>query len=133
MFKKLIFVIFIVFTPSAFASDWSFGEIFSIVDTLNTNVSTFLFDDVPDLFTRFFAYVIEFIIYMTIKMKIAGIELAFYIAHLVLSDFGFVQLIENLAGQLPTDIRYAAVKMRIFDAFNLIVEAYIARLAMSYL
>jgi len=133
MFKKLIVVIFIVFTPSAFASDWSFGEIFSIVDTLNTNVSTFLFDDVPDLFTRLFAYVIEFIIYMTIKVKITGIELAFYIANLVLSDFGFVQLIESLAGQLPTDIRYAAVKMRIFDAFNLIVEAYLARLAMSYL
>lgn len=133
MFKKLIVLIFIVFTPSAFANEWSFGEIFSVVDSLSSEITTFFFDDVPSLVDRFMAYLIEFIIYIKIKASIFAIQSAFNVAELILSDFGFVQLIETFAGQLPSDIRHAAVKMQIFNAFNLTVEAYVARLALSYL
>jgi len=133
MFKKLILIIFVVFTPSAFANDWSFGEIFSTVDALATNVTSFFFNDVPNLLDRMMAYFFEFIIYVQIKTSIYAMQTGFTVAKLIVSDFGLVQMIEQFAGQLPSDMRYAADKMKIFDAFNLIVEAYVARFVISYI
>jgi len=133
MFKKLILITFVLFTPSAFANDWSFGEIFSTVDALATNVTTFFFDDVPNLIDRAMAYFFELLIYVQIKTTIYAMQTGFTVAKLIVSDFGIVQMVETFAGQLPADIRHAAVKMNIFNAFNLIVEAYIARFVISYL
>ncbi|QUM77784.1 hypothetical protein HWV00_17010 [Moritella sp. 24] len=133
MFKKLILITFVLFTPSAFANDWSFGEIFSTVDALATNVTTFFFDDVPNLIDRAMAYFFELLIYAQIKTTIYAMQTGFTVAKLIVSDFGIVQMVETFAGQLPADIRHAAVKMNIFNAFNLIVEAYIARFVISYL
>lgn len=133
MFKKLILITLICFTPSAFAADWSLGEFFSTINTFTDDVSSFLFDDVPSLIDRMIAYIIEFITYIYIKMMIYGIQTSFRVAELILSDFGFTQAIEQYANLLPPDMRNAAVNMQIFNALNLIVEAYIARFVISFL
>ena len=133
MFKKLIILIFIAFTPSAFANDWSFGEVFSTVELLTNNVSSFFFEAVPSLIDRAMAYFFEFVIWVEVKTTLYAMQTGFTVAKLILADFGFVQMVEQFAGQLPADIRHAAVQMKIFNAFNLIVEAYIARFVISYL
>lgn len=133
MFKKLIILIFVVFTPSAFANDWSFGEIFSVVESLSNNVNSFFFDDVPSLIDRAIAYFFELVIWVYLKITFYAMQTGFTIAKLIIADFGIVEMVEALGGQLSPDIRYAAVQMNIFNAFNVIVSAYIARFVLGYL
>ena len=122
-----------VFTPSAFANDWSFGEVFSTIDALYTTVTTFFFDEVPSLIDRAMAYFLELLIWIQIKGTMFAMQTGFTIAKIIVSDFGIIQMVEQFAGKLPSDIRYAAVQMKIFSAFNLLIEAYIARFVMSYI
>ena len=136
MFKKLIVIFFVFGSFSASAStgqDWSFGEIFSDIHSFFTIVIDFFYVDIPSFVNRFFAYLVEFIIYMKITILIYSVESAFSVAKLILADVGFIQLVEEFAGKMPSDIRNAAVELKIFQAFNLIVEAYLARFVLSVL
>jgi hypothetical protein len=135
MFKKLILCMFMFSSFSAFAAgdDWTFGSIFSQIDSFFTIAIDFFSVDIPDFIDRLFAYLVEFIIYMKVTILIYSVESAFSVAKLILADVGFIQLVEKFAGNLPADIRNAAVELKIFQAFNLIVEAYLARFVLAVL
>lgn len=139
MFKKLTLFTMLFLSFSALADtprlgdDWSFGSFFTTVEHTFRFVIDFITVDIPNFIDRFFAYLVEFIVLMKVTLLIYSAEAAFSVAKLILSDLGFIQLIEQFAGGIPPDIRNAAVQMKIFQAFNLIVEAYVARLVLSIL
>lgn len=136
--RLFIFALLMVTPLFAFASSpdhggvWSFGHFFSEVARYGSDISDFIFIEVPDLAHRAYAYMVAFYIYVKIQVTIESLQFAVGVAKVIMSDMGVISGIDNAFNLLPNDTHALLGNYGIIRALNIMIEAVITRFVFNF-
>lgn len=126
---KFIFYIFILFSFPVFASD-STGFFTSVYSFLEA-IYTFFVQDIPDMFNRFFAWLVTYFIYLKITGLVWALEFSNSIALSLVEALSITEVINTSVSSLPVDIRNVAIEIGFFDGLTLVIEGFLTRIVYS--
>lgn len=126
-----------LFIPSlAFANIPVYEGISGLAEAIGnffTDIWNFLLADLPSFFNRAMQwFFLELSLFM-INAEIESIKFAWSIAKSVMEGFQISSKITAASSALPPDVQAAVVDMRLFDAVNIIIQAYISRYVLRFL
>lgn len=135
--KIKIILLIMLFIPSlAFANIPVYEGISGLAEAIGnffTDIWNFLLADLPSFFNRAMQwFFLELSLFM-INAEIESIKFAWSIAKSVMEGFQISSKITAASSALPPDVQAAVVDMRLFDAVNIIIQAYISRYVLRFL
>ncbi|WP_462174333.1 DUF2523 family protein [Pseudoalteromonas xiamenensis] len=134
MTKTTVTLFFILFAPLALADDYS-TTLVGILKWGNDFLTDFweMFDsDIPDMITRFFAWLIEYATLIKLKIEFETVKFSWQVAREIIENFQVGSRIASAASSLPKDVQAALVDMRAFDALNVVIQALTTRYVMRF-
>lgn len=81
------------------------------------------FSAIPDIIKEIFTYAWYWSIKIWLYFKITGIELAYSVAEMFLSEYEVYAVLNAAFNALPSDLRGASYALGIVDAVRIIVDA----------
>lgn len=126
---KYIFIVIFLFLPTVVFADTyegATGFAQSFGDYLN-DFWSFFNDDVPSFFDRMFIFFFEKLTLFWITTKLEMIKLSWLIAKGVIENFQIGSKLLAATSLLPNDVQAAFIDLRLFDAVNLLIQAYVTR------
>jgi hypothetical protein len=129
--KKIIFIAFILLFPTFALADTGIGNFFSWLTGIGDDFWTLITVKTPTLFDRFWAYLLEWLILAKIYMWISAAKISWGVASVIIADLALGSQLNSLMGFLPNDVQAALVQLKLLDAIEMIIQAFIARFAMS--
>ena len=91
----------------------------------------FFFEDIPSIITDLFKFLMETALEVKLFMMIHFVKASWAIAKEMIESLQIMSTIAANVNLLPQDVRQALVDMRLFEGFNLIVQAYVTRFVMN--
>lgn len=91
---------------------------------------TYVFDDIPTMLERFWAWLIVWLVKVKIYTQIELMKFSWNVAKVIIADLNIMSQITANMSLLPQDVRQAFVDMRLFDGINLILNAYVTKFVM---
>jgi len=130
--KKIILVLFLFLPFLAFADTYQdvAGASQMVADGFS-GFWTFLFEDVPSIMTDMFRFLMEIALEVRLYIMSHFVKAAWLIAKEMLESLQIMSTITANMNLLPQDVRQAVVDTRLFEGFNLIVQAYVTRFVMN--
>lgn len=126
------FAVLCLFVVSYSASaDTGLGAFFSEVVGIGEDFWTLTTDTTPSMIDRLTAWFLEYYVLMKIIAFKTALELSWSVAGVVLEDLALGSKLNMMLGFLPNDVQVALVELRILDAIELILQAYVARFSMD--
>ncbi|MDK1285957.1 DUF2523 family protein [Pseudoalteromonas umbrosa] len=127
-------IIFMLYMSTASATQYSgFDGWLDLISDFITDFWSFFDTDFPEMVIRFYAWAIEWITLLKLKLELQSIQFAWLVAKQILENFQIGSKIASAASALPLDMQSALMDMRIFDGFNLIINAYVTRYVMRFI
>lgn len=136
---KYLIVLTVLLLPSfAFAASdqtgsWSFGAIFSHIAAFFDMVENFIFTEIPLMIQRATEYFYYYAILLKIKSLMFFIEVSFGVAALLISDIGLASMLNGAISSLSQDMQAMISQLGLVRAFNIVIEAFIARYVMQFI
>lgn len=128
---KFLFFIFLFIPFFSFADTYTgFSGAAKAAADFYTDVWTFLDNDVPSFFERMVAYLIEQFTYIRIAAQLESMKVAWGVSKAIMENFQIASKVASAADSLPSDVKTALVQSRVFDGFNIVIQALIARYVM---
>lgn len=132
--KKLLFI-FLCFVPflanAGLYTDISGAA--QMVGDFFDDVWTFAFEDVPSMFQRLTAWLIVWMVKAKLYFMFEAMQYSWGVAKVIIADLNIMSQITSQMSALPVDVRQALVEMRLFDAINLLFQAYMTKFVMNFL
>lgn len=137
MIKLILFVLLSFSLPVFAATDntgsWSFGSIFSHIAAFFDMIENFIFIEIPLMVQRATEYFYYYAILLKIKSLMFFIEVSFGVAALLISDIGLASMLNSAISSLSQDMQAMISQLGFVRAFNIVIEAFIARYVMQFI
>jgi hypothetical protein len=120
---RILFIIFVlVFSSSSFAVGFtdSVGGFFN-------SIWDYLTLDIPAFIKTFLVWCLQYILLAKVTAMLFMSQIAYTVASTFIDNLTLVDVIQSSIGQLDSDIVQTLIDVRFFDAFTLIMEAFVAR------
>ncbi|KZN58737.1 hypothetical protein N473_04700 [Pseudoalteromonas luteoviolacea CPMOR-1] len=137
--KRYVFIcsgliIFMLYMSTASATQYTgLDGWLDLISDFITDFWAFFDTDFPEFVIRFYAWAIEWATLLKLKLELQSIQFAWLVAKQILENFQVGSRIAAAASALPVDMQSALMDMRIFDGFNLIINAYVTRYVMRFI
>jgi hypothetical protein len=126
---KILFILFVLlFSASSFA-----GGFTDSVSSFFMSIWEYFTVDIPLFLKTFLIWLLEYIILAKINSMIFFSQVAYSIASTFIDNLSLVSVIQSSIGQLDSDIVQTLIDVRFFDAFTLIMEAFVARYILDFM
>jgi hypothetical protein len=130
--KKILFLVCLLVPFLAFADTYEdIGGASQMVADSFGGFWTFFFEDIPSAMTDFMKFIMDKVLQIKLYFMIHFVKAAWLIAKEMLESLQIMSVITANVSLLPQDVRQAIVDMRLFEGFNLIVQAYVTRFVMN--
>ena len=126
--RILFFVFVMLFSTSAFA-----GGFIDSVSSFFSSTWEYLTLDIPLFMKNFLTWLLQYIILAKVTSMIFFSQLAYTVASTFIDNLSLVTVIQSSIGQLDSDIVQTLVDVRFFDAFTLIMEAFVTRYILDFM
>lgn len=106
--------------------------IYSVLEFLTgvgSDFKHFLFG-IPEFFMEMFAYAWFWLIKLWLYLKIAGVELAYKVAAMLLKDYEVYTVLNSAFNQLSPDLRAICHAIGIVEAIRIIIDAFATALVL---
>lgn len=124
----LLFITFLfLFTATPAYAGAGLGDFFSWFTGWAEDIHHAFTNDVPSMFERMYAWLVYWVTYMKITLMISSIEFSWGVAKVILDDFGWTAIINNLLTSLPPDTQALISALKLPTAFEWVLTAYITR------
>jgi len=135
MIKNIFFVTFMLFPFLAFAADSNsgFGGAFQSIIDFCTDIMNFFTIAIPSFFHRLTAWAFEAFIYIKFLLYVETIKYSWQVAKLVISDLSISETITSSLSSLSPTIRAVLSDLRLIDAVNVVLNAYVTRMVMRFI
>ena len=135
MIKNIFFVSFMLFPFLAFAADSNggFGVAFQSIIDFGTDIMNFFTIAVPSFFHRLTAWAFEAFIYIKFLLYVETIKYSWQVAKLIISDLSISETITSSLSSLTPTIRAVLTDLRLIDAVNVVLNAYVTRMVMRFI
>ena len=134
---KFIFLILLFIPSIAFADEVKTYEglagLASAIGVFFTDIWEFFNSDLPTFIERAMQWILKEATLFMINAQIESMEFAWSVAKSVMESFQISSKITAASSALPPDVQAAVVDMRLFDAVNIIIQAYISRYVLRFL
>lgn len=104
------------------------GFVFNSLDYMNE-----FFHHAPSVMERLFAYIIEYSVMISLKMKLESLQFSYGVATAVLQNLSFNSLINDAFSQLPQSQREIIGAYGIGAGIVRIIEAAMTRFVMDFM
>jgi hypothetical protein len=130
--KKILFICLLCVPFLAFADTYKdiSGASQMVADSFSS-LWTFFFEDIPSVITDLFKFLMEIALEVKLFIAYHFMQAAWLIAKDMIDSLQIMSTIAANVHLLPQDVRQALVDMRLFEGFNLIVQAYVTRFVMN--
>jgi hypothetical protein len=92
----------------------------------------FVFTDTPSMIQRFLAFAVEWAVKIQMYIFFESVKMSWGISKAIIENFGVMSQITAQLTLLPQDVRQVIVESRLFDALNLVLNAYVTRFVMRF-
>lgn len=116
-----------LFVASPAYAGTGLGDFFSWLTGWAEDIHHAFTNDVPSMFERMYAWLVYWVTYMKITLMISSIEFSWGVAKVILDDFGWTAIINNLLTSLPPDTQALISALKLPTAFEWVLTAYITR------
>jgi len=130
MYKIVIFFLFAV--PFVVSAD-TYQDVAGTSQMMADSIGDFwkyLFDDVPTLWDRFWAWVLVWYVKAKLFAYLELIRFSWAIGQVIIADLNIMSQITANISALPADVRQAFVDMRLFDGLNILMSAFMTKFVM---
>lgn len=131
LFISLLILPMVVFAQDAGATYKDEAGTSQMIADSFKELWSYFFDDVPSMMERFFAWAIIWLVKAKIYLQLESMKFAWGVAKVIIADLNIMSQITAQMGALPPDVRQALVDMRLFDAINLVLQAYVTKFVMG--
>ena len=131
MVRLFLLVCLLAMAPAH--ADNGFFNFFNYIQEFITDIWLFFTETIPDLFTRFWIWLLSYIILAKIEGYIFAVELSSAVALSVLDLLSFDDIINSALAALPNDVQAIMSEFGIIQGLTIIFEAYITRLVYSFI
>jgi len=118
---------------SAADSNSGFGGAFQSLIDFATDIMNFFTIAVPSFFHRLTAWAFEAFIYIKFLLYIESIKFSWQVAKLIISDLSISETITSSLSSLSPTIRAVITDLRLIDALNVILNAYVTRMVLRFI
>jgi hypothetical protein len=128
----ILFLLVTFFSTNAFADT---GGIQGFAQQITDYFSDFwlaITEGVPSLFVRIAAWAFEAAVYLKFLLYFEGIKFAWSVAKLVLEDLSISSTLTSFFSALPPTVRAILIDIRIPDAVNVILNAFVTRAVLRF-
>ncbi|MFV0594411.1 DUF2523 family protein [Shewanella sp.] len=135
MIKIFLLVVLLPLSFFAFAADSNtgFGGAFQALIDFATDIMNFFTIAVPSFFHRLTAWAFEAFIYIKFLLYIESIKFSWQVAKLIISDLSISETITSSLSSLSPTIRAVITDLRLIDALNVILNAYVTRMVLRFI
>lgn len=130
-----LFLLFSILFPVFALADTYQGEAGSsqmVADSFG-QIYTFFFTDIPNLFHRFTAWIIVWMVKAQLYAQLELMKYSWSVAKVLISDLNIMTEINSQMSLLPEDLRKALSDMHFLDGLTLILNAYMTKFVMNFL
>lgn len=127
----LLLAALLFITPAS--ADSGLGSFFTWVAGIGEDFWLLVTQESPDMIDRFFAWVIEWAIYLKFQLELAAIKTAWNIAKVILTDLQFGNQLNALLALLPPDMQAAIMKLRILDGIEILINAMLTKFVLDFM
>ena len=128
---KILFIALLLLFPSYAFADTGIGEFFGWITGIGEDFWTLLTVKSPSMFERFWTWALEWYILAKLYGWISAVKVAWGVASVILADLALGSQLNSLMGFLPNDVQAALVQLKLLDAIEMLIQAFIARFAMN--
>jgi len=126
---RILFIIFVLlFSSSSFA-----GGFTDSVASFFGSMWEYLTIDIPLFLKNFLTWLLQYIILAKVTSMIFFSQFAYTIASTFIDNLSLVDVIQTSIGSLDSDIVQTLIDVRFFDAFTLIMEAFVTRYILDFM
>ena len=128
-----LFIVFItLFSSSAYAESGGIASFAQNVINYFADFWLVITEGVPSLFVRIGAWIFEAAIYLQLLLYFESIKFAWSVAKLVLEDLSISSTLGTFFSALPPTVRAILIDIRIPDAINVILNAFVTRAVLRF-
>jgi len=126
---RILFIIFVLlFSSSSFA-----GGFTDSVASFFVSMWEYLTLDIPLFLKNFLTWLLQYIMLAKLTSMIFFSQLAYTVASTFIDNLSLVDVIQTSIGSLDSDIVQTLIDVRFFDAFTLIMEAFVTRYILDFM
>lgn len=115
----------------ALGQESGFGAFFTGANKFFDDMALFFLEDTPSMIQRFFAYIIEWAVYLKFYLQLEAVQFAWGVAKLILEDLAFGTQLQSMLAPLPQDVKATMASLRIMDALEILITAHVTRYVME--
>ena len=118
----------------AFANTTTYEDAAGTSQMLADNITgfwTYLFDDMPSALERFWAWLLQYWVQMKLYAQLELMKFSWGVAKAMIENLSIMSQITAQISVLPIDARQALIDMRLFDAINLLIQAWMTKFVMG--
>jgi len=131
IFYVIVSITLFFAVSSTASADTGLGAFFSFVTGLGEDVWNLATNKTPSLLTRMYAYLVEWYVMVQVFAFAAAVEISWSVAGVILEDLALGSKLNAAISFLPNDVQAALTQLKILDAIELIIQAYVTRFTME--
>ena len=128
---KIFFFFLMLFSASSFADTYqdAAGTSQMLADSI-ADAWSYIFDDVPTMWDRFFAWLVVWYVKAKLYAYLALIKFSWQVGQVIIADLNIMSQVTANIALLPADVRQAFIDMRLFDGINILFGSFMTKFVM---